>query len=474
MDAAPPPVHVAPAGSRYAVDPEEKYIEWMGFSFYLGFTRDIGLNLHDIRYEGERILYELSMQEALAHYAGNDPTQSGTAYLDSYYGFGPYAFELVKGYDCPAHAVYLNSSFYVSETHRIHVDSICLFEFDADYVIQRHSTREYVSITKNTYFVVRYVATIGNYDYTFSYSFFLDGSIAVEVRASGYIQSAYFAANKDYGFQIHDTLSGSMHDHVINFKADFDILGTENSVELMSMVPTTTTYPWSKGKVRNTMKLERSFIETEDDGQLDWHTPTQVLVVNEQSPNQYGELRGYRVLPYTGASHLTVLNSSNLNNAARWAEHDIYVTKWKDTEPRSAHPYNTQDTFEPPVDFSKFFDGESLRNEDLVLWLNLGMHHVPHTGDLPNTVMTTAHSGVQFMPSNYFAGDESRRTRNQVRVKFGGGDETEVETFGQFEADAATCKLDYTPVDADLESYVGDIVVRKFPFDPNNPFPLGS
>lgn len=33
----------------------------------------------------------------------------------------------------------------------------------------------------------------------FSMTFQLDGSIAVEVRASGYIQSAYFAQNQDYG-----------------------------------------------------------------------------------------------------------------------------------------------------------------------------------------------------------------------------------------------------------------------------------
>ena len=34
-----------------------------------------------------------------------------------------------------------------------------------------------------------------------------------------------------------------MHSHVLNFKADFDILGQSNSVQLMSVVPTTKTYP---------------------------------------------------------------------------------------------------------------------------------------------------------------------------------------------------------------------------------------
>lgn len=163
LDTASPPESVAPAGSRYFVDHQQKYVKWMDFTFYMGFTRDRGLALYDIRYKGERILYELSLQEALAHYAANDPVQSGTAYLDTFYGFGTYAFEMVKGYDCPAYATYLNSSFYVSETTHTHLSSICLFEFDASYPIQRHSTSQYVSNTKNIYFTVRSVCTVGKW-----------------------------------------------------------------------------------------------------------------------------------------------------------------------------------------------------------------------------------------------------------------------------------------------------------------------
>lgn len=58
------------------------------FSFYITFTRDTGVRLFDIKYKGERIIYEMGLQEAIASYAGNDPVQSGTSYLDTYYGFG--------------------------------------------------------------------------------------------------------------------------------------------------------------------------------------------------------------------------------------------------------------------------------------------------------------------------------------------------------------------------------------------------
>ncbi|WDK18410.1 hypothetical protein CGRA01v4_09695 [Colletotrichum graminicola] len=94
---------------------------------------------------------------------------------------------------------------------------------------------------------------------------------------------------------------------------------------------------------------------------------TQVIVVNTDEPNQWGEYRGYRVAPTSGTAHLTVLNSWTLVEAAHWAEFDVQVTRQKDTEPLSAHPYDKNAVDETPINFDRFFDDESLRQEDLVL-----------------------------------------------------------------------------------------------------------
>lgn len=100
---------------------------------------------------------------------------------------------------------------------------------------------------------------------------------------------------------------------------------------------------------------------------------------------------------------------------------------------------------------------------------NMHPFSVPHTGDLPNTVFTTAHSGVTFMPSNFFTIDQSRSTVNQVRINYSNGTATAVDTFGQKET-SGTCEIDYTAQEADLWGYTGDVVVRKFPYDPNDPY----
>lgn len=87
-------------------------------------------------------------------------------------------------------------------------------------------------------------------------------------------------------------------------------------------------------------------------------------------------------MPSKGSGmHLTITNSSNLFKSQGFADHALYVTKRKDTENAASHSCNSYDPRNPIIDFADYFDGENLVQEDLVMWFNLGMHHVPHTGE---------------------------------------------------------------------------------------------
>lgn len=72
------------------------------------------------------------------------------------------------------------------------------------------------------------------------------------------------------------------------------------------------------------------------------------------------------------------------------------------------------------------------------------------------------------MPSNYFVTDQSRQTVNMMRVDYGNGRAATVDTFGQ--RDDAGCALEFEPAEPDLYRYKGDVVIRKFPYDPNDPY----
>jgi len=60
LDHLPGPRSVSFAGLRFRVDRERQYVSWMGWGMYLGFGRDMGLSLWDVRFRGERIIYQVS------------------------------------------------------------------------------------------------------------------------------------------------------------------------------------------------------------------------------------------------------------------------------------------------------------------------------------------------------------------------------------------------------------------------------
>jgi primary-amine oxidase len=83
------------------------------------------------------------------------------------------------------------------------------------------------------------------------------------------------------------------------------------------------------------------------------------------------------------------------------------------------------------------------------------------------TVYTTAHSGVQFIPVNYHEGNPSVETVNMVRIGYKNGNTSSVVSFAPSNE---VCELDFKPHNVDLWDYKGDVVVRKYPYDPQNPY----
>ena len=87
------------------------------------------------------------------------------------------------------------------------------------------------------------------------------------------------------------------------------------------------------------------------------------------------------------AADQTVVGSKRLLENANWARYNLAVSKRKDTEPASSSMWNMNLPGAPMVNFHKFFDGENITQEDLVAWVNIGMHHLVS----PAGVTATAH-----------------------------------------------------------------------------------
>ncbi|TFK18079.1 amine oxidase catalytic domain-containing protein [Coprinopsis marcescibilis] len=453
LDHLPGPRSVSFAGLRFRVDRQQQYISWMGWGMYLGFDRDMGLSLWDIRFRGERIIYQLAPQEAIAQYAGGDPVQSTTAWLDRFFGMGTLVRNLIPGYDCPQEAVYLPAETYSIYGHILREKGICVFEQDAGKALTRHVG----DIPGETGAVKSYILTVRSIS-TFDYLFYLDGTIQVQISASGYLQGGYWTPEqKNYGHRIRDFSMGSLHDHVINFKVDLDIAGEANSFLKTSMSQEEVDLPWADddwGSKVIQQRIKREYVDVEDDARLNYANNFQgsIAIVNKEQTNKWGNPRGYALHPGYSPIHNTVVGSKRLEKNANWARNNIAVTKRKENEPSSSSMWNLHLSGAPAVNFDNFFDGDSLDQEDLVMWVNVGTHHLPQAEDSPNTKTNIATTSFLLTPLNYFDSDPSMESMNAITL-------TEPETPGEaFGFDDNGVKQDFNCIPRDVPpfSYRGE------------------
>ncbi|KAJ1136048.1 hypothetical protein NDU88_002474 [Pleurodeles waltl] len=222
------PFQYEPTGPRYSV--KDNQVFFQSWSFAFGKHVNSGLLLFDVRFQGERVVYELSVQEAIAIYGSNAPGLLVTRYIDSSFSIGRFAHELVRGVDCPYQATYVDTHHMIeSQSPKTVKNSICIFEQNAGIPLRRHYSNlhpKYYGGLPSTVLVIRAVSTLTNYDYVWDFMFYQNGVIEAKVSATGYICSSFlYADGLDFGSRVGEHTLGTLHTHFINYKVDLDIGG---------------------------------------------------------------------------------------------------------------------------------------------------------------------------------------------------------------------------------------------------------
>ncbi|XP_060945515.1 primary amine oxidase, liver isozyme-like [Limanda limanda] len=429
------PLQVAPQqfymeGKRFSVNHNQVlYLDW---SFAFGLSSLTGMRVFDVRFKGERIAYELSVQEAMSVYGSVTPGMMLTKFFDSSIGIGRFAHELVRGVDCPYAATYVDTYRYIDVPVPVRFrNSICIFEHNMGQPLRRH----FADFFHNSYggmvnsaLVFRTITAIGNYDYMWDFIFYQTGAVEAKVHATGYISSSYLVnGSMTHGHQVAENVLGNIHTHFINFKVDLDILGVQNVFQTKDMKFVNVSLPWMPDHYAMIPQLVENQLKTEQEAALRYNTKTpRYLHIASDKLNRWGHKRSYRLQVYSFAGdHLP--ESQAEEKAMSWARYKVAITKHKDSEQTSSSLYNQNNVWSPAVDFSKYIaDNESIENEDLVAWVTAGFLHIPHSEDIPNTVTVGNGGGVLLRPHNYF--DEDPSINSPDGVYFVPGSETSCGT----------------------------------------------
>ena len=230
-----------PEGPSFEVDGYQ--VKWHNWELQVGFAQRDGLVLYDIGIhdQGRRrsIMKRASLAEMVVPYG--DPRAANfrrNAFDTGEYGIGVALDSLTLGCDCLGHIHYFDIHTHDWQGEpRLVKNAVCMHE--EDYGIQwKYSVpaANQSTVTRSRRLVVSSIATIGNYVYGFFWYFYLDGTIGVEVKATGipFPSALQNDRTSPYGRQIGNQVESHVHQHVFSFRFDMALDGERNSVTEMN------------------------------------------------------------------------------------------------------------------------------------------------------------------------------------------------------------------------------------------------
>jgi primary-amine oxidase len=412
-----------PAGANFRLDGHQ--VTWGQWRFHARVDPRVGTVISLAQWKDSAavrsVLYEGYLSEMFVPYMDPDYGWQSRTYFDTgEYGAGMLATPLKSGTDCPPTSGFLPAVFGSDKGEPVTIpNALCVFERSGGDPAWRHfeSINQTYEGRANVELVVRMAASIGNYDYLFDWVFNDAAEIEVRVGATGIdalkgvaarrMADASASADTRHGTLVAPNLVAVNHDHYFNFRLDLDVDGPANSFN-QDVYRSVQLPPGSPR--RSIYVVEPRIAETEKAAQVNGHAgPSKLRVLNEHRTNGVGNPVSYEVL---AANHARLLLDRQDWPArrARYLQHDVWVTPYAPAERYAGGQYALA---------SRGDDGlavwaernRPIRNQDIVVWVNLGMHHLTRAEDLP--VMPSIWHSFRLRPHNFFNRNPAIDLRNE-------------------------------------------------------------
>jgi len=387
-----------PGGPSYEMENGE--VRWQNWRFRFSMHPREGLVLHLVRYDDggrERsVLYRGSVAEMVVPYG--DPG-AGWFFRNSFdvgeLGLGKAASPLRLGADCPENAQLFDAVIAGDRGEPLRLRQVAaLYEVDAG-IAWKHNdeTRRARNL------VLMFVASVGNYDYEFSWIFHQDGTLEVKVGLTGVMS---VKAEKDHdpanGHMVAPSLSAVHHQHFFSFRLDLDVDGAAPNRVLELNTEAEPAGP--KNPYKNAFHLMQTPLKTESEAKrhLNVASSRRWAVVNTQAKNGLGQPAGYLLLPGENAEPFAAPDSW-VRRRAGFLNAQIWVTPYSQNEFYPAGDYPNQ---------SRGGDGlprwtagnRPIDGKDVVVWYTMGITHNPRPEDWP--VMPVYEAGFKLVPMGFF------------------------------------------------------------------------
>lgn len=406
---------VEPEGKNYTITGDT--VRWQNWDFHLRLDSRVGPILSTVTYNDNgtkrKIMYEGSLGGMIVPYGDPDAGWYFKAYLDSGdYGMGTLTSPIERGRDVPSNAVLLDETIADFTGAPMAIPrAIAVFERYAGPEYKHQEMGQPNVSTERRELVVRWISTVGNYDYIFDWVFHDNGTIGIDAGATGIeavkgvlsktMHDATAKEDTRYGTLIDHNIVGTTHQHLYNFRLDLDVDGESN--RLVALDPAVK--PNTAGGPRtSTMQIDQYNIENEQQAAQKYNPGTIRLLSNTTKENQMGNPVSYQIIPFAGGTH-PVASGANFSSD-EWIYHrlnfmdkQLWVTRYHPDEryPEGKYPNRSKEDTGLGL-YSK--DNESLDNQDDVVWMTTGTTHVARAEEWP--IMPTEWVHTLLKPWNFF------------------------------------------------------------------------
>jgi primary-amine oxidase len=272
-------------------------------------------------------------------------------------------------------------------------NAVCLHEEDFG-ILWKHADpwAQTTDTRRSRRMVISAISTVGNYDYGFYWYFYQDGTIQLEVKLTGILQTA--AGLISQAVLVAPQLSAPHHQHLFCARLDVDLDGAGNSVYEIDVVAE------PDNPYGNAFSVSPTLLARESEAQriADPAAGRYWKVVNPSVTNTLGQPVGYRLVPGSTARLLAQPDAAVAGRAA-FATRNLWVTPYAPDERRPAGEYPNQSEGGAGLPAWTAAD-RSLENTDVVLWHVFGVTHVARPEDWP--VMPVEYAGFVLRPDGFF------------------------------------------------------------------------
>lgn len=399
------PLHITqPEGVNFTVDDQWK-VEWQNWQFRVGFTPREGLVLHQLGYkDGESvrpIIYRASVTDMGVPYSDESLNHYWKCAFDGgEYGLGRLANQLELGCDCLGVIRYFDIPA-VNDLGEAVVmkNAVCMHEEDYGTLWKHYEFRTGVfELRRSRRLVISFFCTVANYDYGFYWYLYQDGTIQLEAKLTGIIQTgAVTPGKKAPGGMVTPELYGPTHQHFFGARLHMMVDGENNSVTETNVYPCPSA---EAGPYGNVFRTETVTFANELDAarEASGQTGRYWKIINPNVTNAVGNHPGYKLI----AEHNPIILAQPDSQAGRragFATKHLWVTPYAPKERYSSGEYPNQNPGDGLPVWTR--QNRPIQNTDLVVWHTFGHTHVCKPEDFP--VMPVMYVGFKLQPNNFFS-----------------------------------------------------------------------